>query len=228
MTDFQEEPVGHARDVVAYTAMERVVERNPHGDRPAIAAGFSRKNSNSSAMRRVDSLRDWVTASELYTRSLRKRFNSRGPGGGFRAQSRDSLAIAANIVRIGKPGGGRKGAFDKTRNQPVDQSPNHLLHADALGSPGKLHLRRLPQLTKFTYRMLSVLDPDESCAVTVVQIGGIVGDFVAQVDELCFERGPQPRQIFIQLRDLAGRRSRECLTMPSRTSKVRFKPGKRA
>ena len=70
------------------------------------------------------------------------------------------------------------------------------------------------------------IEIEQSCLKTVVEVGGVVGNFVHQIDQLSFERRPLVQQIFGESRERPPEKwSRECLTIPSRTSKVRFKPG---
>ena len=54
----------------------------------------------------------------------------------------------------------------------------------------------------------NLFDCQQSRFVAIVQVGGVVGNFVGQVDELRFERRPLIEQIFGEFGMLFARRSR--------------------
>ena len=53
-------------------------------------------------------------------------------------------------------------------------------------------------------RFARVAEADQSREVTVVEVGGVVGDFIAQVDQLRLQRRAQTRQVFVELRYFPG------------------------
>ncbi len=97
------------------------------------------------------------------------------------------------------------------------------------GCAGELRFRRFVQFTIIGTLGGDVFGVQQSGGDGIVEVGGIVGDFIGEIDQLGFERRAQAGQIFVQDSGFSpGSKSWECLAMPSRTSKVRFKPGKRA
>jgi hypothetical protein len=72
-------------------------------------------------------------------------------------------------------------------------------------APGVLEGRDFVQLTKLADGAARIFDRHQSSQKPVVQIGGVVGDLIAQIDELRFERRAQAGQIFLQLWKLPWR-----------------------
>ena len=86
-------------------------------------------------------------------------------------------------------------------------------------------LSRLVQLAEFLDLARRGSKRHQAGHIAIVKICGVVGDFIAQVDQLRLKRRPKGGQIFVE----SGIRpkSLECFAMPSRTSNVRFSPGNR-
>ena len=61
------------------------------------------------------------------------------------------------------------------------------------------------QLGEAIHSGTRVIYDDHSRTIGIVQIRSVIGDFIAQVDQLRFQRRTQARQVFVQRRNLAGR-----------------------
>ena len=78
------------------------------------------------------------------------------------------------------------------------------MHAHALRGPRKLHLRGLRQFAKHIGSLARGFDRHQTRMIAIVQIGCVVSDLIAGVDQLRLKRRTQPRQIFVQFLKLTA------------------------
>ena len=136
--------------------------------------------------------------------------------------------MLADVVYSGEAIRSGYRALDQARYQPIDQTPDDLFHPHLFWRSRKLHFRSLPQFREADHAHAGGLRLHQTGAIPVIQIGCVIGDLIAQVDELGFERRASPGRYSSSSGNSPGWKSCECFTIPSRTSNVRLRPGKRA
>ncbi len=111
--------------------------------------------------------------------------------------------MLADVVYSGEAIRSGYRALDQARYQPIDQTPDDLFHPHLFWRSRKLHFRSLPQFREADHAHAGGLRLHQTGAIPVIQIGCVIGDLIAQVDELGFERRAKSWQIFVQFRELA-------------------------
>ncbi len=96
------------------------------------------------------------------------------------------------------------GAFDQSGNQRVDQLAQGFLKLLALAGAGELSLNGFEDGRVLGHFAGDVGGGEQTGHEGVVEIGGVVGDFVGQIDELGFERRPLAGKVGVELGNFAG------------------------
>lgn len=113
--------------------------------------------------------------------------------GGRSVESGEALGVAADglwgIEGDGLGSGGS--AFDEGRNEEVDEAAEDLLELDGWGCVGELGADFVEEWAVAGDRFGDIVEGEEASGEPIVEVGGIVGDFVGEVDELGFERGAE-------------------------------------
>ncbi len=102
------------------------------------------------------------------------------------------------------------------------------MQSDPLGGSWVHGLGIVPQFSELGDRLLRLVNAKHARIVGVVEVGGVVGNLVAQVDELRLDQGLEGREILLEQRSLARDQIAGVLYDAFADLNVRLRPGKRA
>ncbi len=116
------------------------------------------------------------------------------------------------------------GGGDEVGGEVVEHALDGLEHADLFANAGKLLADLVVEAGEEGHGFADLFDAEDAGFDAVIEVGGVVADLVGEVDELGFERRALVEEVVAEFGMDAASQSRECLMMPSRTSKVRLRP----
>ena len=138
-------------------------------------------------------------------------------------QARTSASDLDRSLADAAAGGG-----DQVGDHAVEHGLERLVEFQLLAHLGVARFRLLVQTVEHGHAGADVVELQNVRLVAIIEVGGVVGDLVGQVDELRLQRRTLVEQVLGKLGEFPRAVIRECLMMPSRTSKVRFRPRKAA
>jgi hypothetical protein len=77
----------------------------------------------------------------------------------------------------------------------IHQAAHHFVHAQRFDGSGKLHLGGIQELSELGNVLAQRFGVEQSRGVGVIEVGRVVGDLVAEVDQLRFEGRPLMRKV---------------------------------
>ncbi len=138
--------------------------------------------------------------------AVKKALQFAARGGGSLREADQPVRVLANLFNRRDPScldrGG--GSVEKAGDQEVDYLAERFEKLDPFLGAGELHLDGFPDIGERGDGFPDFVDGEELGGVGVVEVGGVVGDFVGKVDDLRFERRPLLGQITVEFRGFAG------------------------
>lgn len=100
--------------------------------------------------------------------------------------------------------GGAAGAVDERGDQQVDEDTYAFQELNSLRGTGVLAFDGFADFAEHLDVRGEIGNGEQTGGVGVVEISGVVGDLIAEVDQLGLERGPEAGEELFELRSIAG------------------------
>ena len=118
------------------------------------------------------------------------------------AEGGQPLGMKADVIdrphpRFAQP---EPGLFDQVGDQLVQHPFERLVELELVAHAAELQLHLAEVAVKNCHPAANLVEFEQLRLIAIVQVGGVVGNLVGQVDELGFQRRPLLEQVFGQLR----------------------------